>query len=71
MDYFNDIFTSFLGIECGSSLAVYAVSKVISYFLLNEGLMGLELDFNFNFWVNYPFKVYLIKKIIKIQDIFH
>ncbi len=33
--------------------------------------MGLELDLNFNFWVNYPFKVYLIKKIIKIQDLFH
>ncbi len=28
MDYFNNVFTTFLGLERGSSLAVYAESEI-------------------------------------------
>ncbi len=45
MDYFNDVLTTFLGLECGSSMAVYAGSEssrisskiffiIVFYFLL-------------------------------------
>ncbi len=50
MDYFNDVLTTFLGLEHGSYIAVYAGSESshISYFILicilkmNKGLTGLE-----------------------------
>ncbi len=49
MDYFNDVLTMFLGLECGSYNAVY-VSKLsdliknilISVLKMNEGLMHLK-----------------------------
>ncbi len=31
MDYFNDVLTSFLGLECGSSIAVYAGQKALGF----------------------------------------
>ncbi len=55
MDYFNNVLTTFLGLECGSCVAVYAgieSSQVLSIYIyiyicicvpkMNEGLMGLE-----------------------------
>ncbi len=49
MDYFNDVLTTFLGLERGSLIAVYAGSKKLSDFIKKisvcykiEGLMGLE-----------------------------
>ncbi len=48
MDHFNDVLTTFLGLERGSCVAVYAgsessrISSKISYFVMNEGLTGLE-----------------------------
>ncbi len=46
MDYFNDVLTTFLGLECGSSIAVHggSVLKNILIFVpkMNEGLTGFE-----------------------------
>ncbi len=51
MDYFNDVLTTFLGLECVSSVAVYAgseSSRISSKNILNcdpkinKGFMGLE-----------------------------
>ncbi len=51
MDYFNDVFTAFLGLERGSSVAVYAGSEssrisskniLICVPKMNKGLTGLE-----------------------------
>ncbi len=51
MDYFNNVLTTFLGLECVSCVAVYAarvrklwISSKISYSVpkMNEGLMDLE-----------------------------
>ncbi len=51
MDYFNDVLTTFLGLECGSSVVVYAGSEslwissknvLICVMKMNKGLTGLE-----------------------------
>ncbi len=47
MDYFNDVLTTFLGLDRGGSLAVYAglfhKKYILIYVLrMNEGLIGLE-----------------------------
>ncbi len=51
MDYFNDVLTTFLGLEHGSRIAVYAASEssqisskniLICVQKMNEGLTGLE-----------------------------
>ncbi len=51
MDYFIDVLTAFLGLKCGSFVAVYGrvreLSDLIKYILfcvlkMNEGLTGLE-----------------------------
>ncbi len=50
MDYFNDLFTVFLGLERVSCIAVYAESEsfqisqniLICVTKMNEGLKGLE-----------------------------
>ncbi len=50
-NYFNDVLTTFLGLECGSYFAVYAgvrkLSDLIKNILIclmkmNDGLTGLE-----------------------------
>ncbi len=51
MEYFNDVLTTFLGLKCGSSIAVYGGSEssrisnkniLICVPKTNKGLMGLE-----------------------------
>ncbi len=50
MDYFNDVLSTFLGLERGSRMAVYGSSDFIKNIFdknicvpkMNEGLMGLE-----------------------------
>ncbi len=51
MDYFNDVLTTFLSLECGSCIAVYDGSEssrisskniLICVLKMNEGLVGLE-----------------------------
>ncbi len=51
MEYFNNVLTNFLGLERGSSVAVYAGSEssqisskniLICVLKMNEGLTGLE-----------------------------
>ncbi len=50
MDYFNDVLTTFLGLEHGGYIAVYAGSEssdlikniLICVPKMNEGLTGLE-----------------------------
>ncbi len=51
MDYFNDVFTIFLGLECISCMAVYGRVRELSDFIknilicvlkMNEGLTGLD-----------------------------
>ncbi len=51
MDYFNDVLPTFLGLECGSSVAVLWRVRKLSDFIKNilicvpmmsEGLTGLE-----------------------------
>ncbi len=51
MDYFNNVLTTFLGLECVSCVAVYRGSEsswisskhiLICVWKMNEGLMGLE-----------------------------
>ncbi len=51
IDYFIDVLTAFLGLKCGSFVAVYGrvreLSDLIKYILfcvlkMNEGLTGLE-----------------------------
>ncbi len=70
MDYFNDVLTTFLGLEWGSSLVCYAGSES-SQILLNVSLCsedeqrfygfettwGRVINHNFNFWLNYPFNL--------------
>ncbi len=67
MDYFNDVLISFLDLERGSPIAVYAGSESswISSKYLNlcseDDRRSYGLDWNdmrvSNFWMNYPFKV--------------
>ncbi len=47
MDYFNEVFTTFLGLDGGSTLAVRKLSDLIKNILIcvsemNEGLASLE-----------------------------
>ncbi len=51
MDYFNDVLTTFLGLEPGSCVAVYGVVRKLSDLIknllicvpkMNEGFTGLE-----------------------------
>jgi len=44
MDYFNNVFTTFLGLESGNNIAVYvgSESSQICVQKMNEGLTGLE-----------------------------
>ncbi len=45
MDYFKDVLTTFLGLERGSCIAVYAgpeSSRISSKIKYKEGLTGLE-----------------------------
>ncbi len=47
MDYFIDVLTNFLRLECFSRVAVYAGLKALRFALIcapkmNEGLTGLE-----------------------------
>ncbi len=51
MGYFNDVLTTFLGIKCGSSIAVYGRVRELSDFIENilicvlkmiKGLRGLK-----------------------------
>ncbi len=54
MDYFNDVLTTFLGLERVSCVAVYAaerswISSKISSFVVQRRTK------NYHFWENYPF----------------
>ncbi len=66
MDYFNNVFTTFLGLERGSSIAVYGGSEssrisskiFICVRKMNKGLTGLEFGvFSFFFLWTIPLKL--------------
>ncbi len=53
MDYFNDVFTTFLDLERGSYIAVYAGSE--SSRMSSKISYGFETTWGLVIWVNYPF----------------
>ncbi len=54
MDYFINVLTTFLGLECVSCFAVYTGSE-ISRISLKIVICDLKIN-EVHFWVNYPFK---------------
>ncbi len=81
MDYFNDVLTTFLGLEPGSCVAVYAGSEsswIWSKIAVSRRWMMVlwvwsdlrvrNLWQNFHFWVNYSFKAPVILWIKKVCE---
>ncbi len=57
MDYFNDVLTTFLGLEHCSCVAGSESSQISSKISYRFGTTwGWVINDNFHFWVNFPFK---------------
>ncbi len=69
MDYFNDVFTTFLGLKRGSCIALNAESEEFVFWIWTNVLwIWNDMSQNFHFWVNYPVKKNIQSILISLWE---